>query len=145
MTHVAPIGSCGGLALTWRIGVELESFLTNKNNITAWCFSDPPNHPWILSYIYGPPEKLHKPAFWDSLIAVGEDFVSPWLCIGDFNFVLDQFESWEVDLWLVHLTTLSEVSLISLVWWTLVLLGTLLLGVTIGMVLIPLKKGLIRI
>jgi hypothetical protein len=23
---------------------------------------------------------------------MGEDFVSPWLCIGDFNFVIDQFE-----------------------------------------------------
>ena len=70
MSHVAPIGSCGGLVLTWRLGVELECFLTNRSNIFAWCFSDPPNSPWILSYIYG-----------------------PWiLCIGDFNFVIDQSE-----------------------------------------------------
>jgi hypothetical protein len=92
MTHVAPIGSCGGLVLTWRLGVELECFLTNRNNISAWCFSDPPNSPWILSCIYGPPETVNKPAFWDSLTAVGENFVSPWLCIGDFNFVIDQSE-----------------------------------------------------
>ena len=43
-----------------------------------------------MSCIYGPPEKLNKPAFWDSPTIVGDDFVSP--CIGDFNFVLDQFE-----------------------------------------------------
>jgi hypothetical protein len=30
--------------------------------------------------------------FWDSLTAVSEAFVSPWLYIGDFNFVLDQSE-----------------------------------------------------
>ena len=92
MTHVAPIGYCGGLVLTWRLCVELECFLTNKNNIIAWCFSNPPNHPWILSCLYGPPETLLKPAFWDSLTAVGEDFFSPLLCIGDFNFVLNQSE-----------------------------------------------------
>ncbi|XP_059450878.1 uncharacterized protein LOC132181647 [Corylus avellana] len=93
MTQVASIGSSGGLVLAWRLGVELESFLTNKNNITAWCYSDPPNSPWILSCIYGPPEKKNKLAFWDSLTAAGEAFVSPWLCIGDFNFVLDQSEN----------------------------------------------------
>jgi exonuclease III len=38
MTHVAPIGSSGGLVLAWRLGVELECFLTNQNNISAWCF-----------------------------------------------------------------------------------------------------------
>jgi hypothetical protein len=92
MTHVAPIGSCGGLVLAWRLGVELEFFLTNGNNISAWYYSDPPNSPWILSCIYGPSETINKQAFWDSLTAVGEDFASPWLCIGDFNFVLDQFE-----------------------------------------------------
>jgi hypothetical protein len=92
MNHVAPIGTCGGLVLAWRLGVELECFPTNQNNISAWCFSDPPNSPWILSCIYGPPKKCYKPAFWDSLTTVGEDFVSPWLCIGDFNFILDQSE-----------------------------------------------------
>jgi hypothetical protein len=47
MTHVAPIGSCGGLVLAWRLGVELECFLINRNNISAWYYSDPPNNPWI--------------------------------------------------------------------------------------------------
>jgi hypothetical protein len=92
MTYVAPIGSCGGLVLAWRAGVELESFITNKHNITSWCLSDPPNSPWIFSCLYGPPEKKNKAAFWDSLTAAGEDFDSPWLSIGDFNFVLDQSE-----------------------------------------------------
>jgi hypothetical protein len=52
MTHVAPIGSCGGLILAWRAGVELESFITNKHNITSWCLSDPPSpHGFFLAYM----------------------------------------------------------------------------------------------
>jgi exonuclease III len=57
MTHVAPIASSGGLVLAWRLGVELESFLTNKNNISARCYFDTPNCPWILSCIYMVPLK----------------------------------------------------------------------------------------
>ena len=54
MTLVAPTGTNGGLVPAWRLGVELESFLSNKNNISTWCFNDPPNCPWILSCKYGP-------------------------------------------------------------------------------------------
>jgi hypothetical protein len=90
--QVAPVGSRGGLAVTWRPSVDLECFITNKNNISAWCFSDPTHSPWILSCIYGPPDIREKPAFWDSFTAVSDNFVSPWLCIGDLNFVLDQSE-----------------------------------------------------
>jgi hypothetical protein len=42
MTLVAPTGTSGVLVLAWRLGVELESFLSNQNNISAWCFFDPP-------------------------------------------------------------------------------------------------------
>jgi hypothetical protein len=63
MIQFAPIGSSGGLVLTWRPGVELECFISNKHNISAWCYSDPPNSPWILSCIYGPPDKIDKLAF----------------------------------------------------------------------------------
>jgi hypothetical protein len=57
--------------------VELECFITNKHNISAWCYFDPPNSPWILFCIYDPPDKRDKLAFWDSFTSVGEGFVSP--------------------------------------------------------------------
>jgi hypothetical protein len=88
--QVAPFGSRGGLALTWRPGVDLECFITNKNNISAWCFSNPTHSPWILSCIYSPPDLKEKLTFWDSFTVASDNFVSPWLCIGDLNFVLDQ-------------------------------------------------------
>jgi hypothetical protein len=62
--QVAPVGSKGGLALTWRPGVELECFISNKNNISAWCYSDPIHSPWILSCIYGPLTVEKSQLFW---------------------------------------------------------------------------------
>jgi exonuclease III len=75
MSHVASAGFSGGL-VAWLIGVDLECFISNKNNITAWCFSNPPCFPWILSCIYGPPSRKDKLKFWDSFTFVGESFVS---------------------------------------------------------------------
>jgi hypothetical protein len=49
-----------------------------------------PNSPWILSCIYGLLDKRDKLAFWDSFTSVDEGFASPWLCIGDLNYILDQ-------------------------------------------------------
>ena len=92
MTQFAPTGSSGRLILTWRPRVELECFISNKHNNSTWSYLDPPNSPWILSCIYGPLDKRDKLAFWDSFTSIDEGFVSPWLCIGDLNSVLDQFE-----------------------------------------------------
>jgi hypothetical protein len=86
------VGSKGGLALSWRPGIDLECFISTKNNISAWCYSDPTHTPWILSCIYGPPGLRDKPAFWDSITTISDNFVSPWMCIGDLNFVLNQSE-----------------------------------------------------
>ena len=43
MTQVAASGTSDGLVLSWRPGVDLECFTSNKNNITDWCYYDPPN------------------------------------------------------------------------------------------------------
>ena len=63
MTHVAATGSSGGLVLSWRPGIDLECFVTNKNNISAWCYYDPPYFPWILSCVYGPLNRSERQAF----------------------------------------------------------------------------------
>jgi hypothetical protein len=92
ISQVASCGASGGLALSWRPGIDLECFLTTKNTISAWCYSDPPHSPWILSCVYGPPDRRDRQAFWDSFTAVGDNFDPTWLCIGDFNAVLSQDE-----------------------------------------------------
>jgi hypothetical protein len=92
MSQFAPASSSGGHVLAWRPGVKLECFISNKHNISTWCYSDPPNSSWILSCIYGHSDKRDKLAVWDSFTYVGEGFVRTWLCIRDLNYVLDQSE-----------------------------------------------------
>jgi hypothetical protein len=86
MSHTPPIGSKGGLLLSWRHDVDLECFSTTSNTINAWCYYDPLNNPWLLTCIYGPSEKKKKKKiffFLDSLLDAGKDYIGPWLCIGD--------------------------------------------------------------
>ena len=74
MSQVAASSSNGGLALAWHPGVDLKCFASDKNNISAWCFSDPHHSPWILSCVYGLSNRRDKRAFWDSFASIGEGF-----------------------------------------------------------------------
>jgi hypothetical protein len=89
---VAASGTSGGLALAWCPGVELEWFASNKNSISTWYFSNPPHSPWVLSCVYGLPNRRDRRDFWDSFATIGERFEASWLCIGDFNSVVLQTE-----------------------------------------------------
>jgi hypothetical protein len=95
MAHAPPIGTKGGLLLAWQNGVELECFITNVHTISAWCYSDPIHSPWMLSCVYGSPYHHNKDQFWDNLMDLGANFSGAWLCIGDFNMILDQSEKTE--------------------------------------------------
>jgi hypothetical protein len=90
MLHAPPSGTKGGLLLAWRHGVDLVCCSSSTNILSTWCYSDPPDSPWLLSCIYGPPVHKNKTMLWDSLLDVGKDFHGPWLCIGDFNMILSQ-------------------------------------------------------
>ena len=90
MSQVAAPSSSGGLVLSRLPRVDLESFTSNKNNISTWCYFDPPQSPWILSCVYGPLNRSDRLDFWDTFVAIGDGFEASWLCIGDFNSVLDQ-------------------------------------------------------
>jgi hypothetical protein len=50
MSQVAASGSSGGLVLSWCPGVDLECFASDKNNISAWCYSDTPPPPIPLGF-----------------------------------------------------------------------------------------------
>jgi hypothetical protein len=92
LSQVAATGTSGGLVLSWRPGIELECFVSNNNDISALCYSDPPTSPWILFCVYDPSNISDRRAFWDSFAAIGESFEASWLCIGDFNSILVQAE-----------------------------------------------------
>jgi hypothetical protein len=70
----------------------LNAFLQTKTTSLHGVILIPPQSPWILSCIYGPSKRSDRAAFWDNFAAIGEGFEASWLCIGDFNSVLDQSE-----------------------------------------------------
>jgi hypothetical protein len=86
------MGSTGGLCFGWKPGVDIEPTSQNQNLINLLVFSDPPNLPWMLSAIYGPPYKKMKRIFWEALHQTASSFSGPWLCMGDFNEVLLQVD-----------------------------------------------------
>ncbi|KAK3006808.1 hypothetical protein RJ639_015769 [Escallonia herrerae] len=82
----------GGLCLAWKNGVDLEITNKNCNLINALIFSDPPNSPWMLTAVYGPPHWGTKRKFWDDLDMLAQTFRGPWVCFGDFNAISNQME-----------------------------------------------------
>ena len=56
-------GKVEGLALFWRLGVELEVVYADKNCIAALIYSDLPETVWFLILVYGPPYFAKKKKF----------------------------------------------------------------------------------
>ena len=80
-------GSSGGLALFWRLGVELEVVFFDRNMIVALVYSDPLEAPWLLFAIYGPFQRSKRKKFWELLENMVSSFSGPWAVIGDFNCI----------------------------------------------------------
>ena len=84
---VEPSGRFGGLALFWRLGVDLEVVYSDINLITALIYSDPPNTPWLLFAIYGPCKRNKKMNFWRMIENMVLSFSGPWVITGDLNCI----------------------------------------------------------
>ena len=83
-------GKKGGLVVGWKNGVDIEITFKCCNMINGLVFSDPLNEPWLISFVYGPPNRNNRGPFWEAIEKVGEAFGGGWLCIGDFNHVFSQ-------------------------------------------------------
>lgn len=84
---VDPRGKKGGLVVGWKIGVDMKITFKSSNMINGLIFSDPMNEPWLISFVYGPPNHSNKGLFWEAIEKVGDAFSGGWMCIGDFNHV----------------------------------------------------------
>jgi len=42
---------------------------------------------------YGPPYPAKKKKSWENLFALLNSFQGPWICLGDFNFIINENES----------------------------------------------------
>ncbi|KAF5442124.1 hypothetical protein F2P56_037171 [Juglans regia] len=80
----------GRLLLLWRPGVEIEPVNININAISVLVYSDPTHQPWIITYVYAPAQWNNKAGFWSHLDSLYQAFPGPWICLGDFNDLIDQ-------------------------------------------------------
>ena len=60
-------GRAGGLALFWRMAVDLEIVYSDSNVIASLIYSDPERSPWMLFCVYGPPRRAKRKKFWAKL------------------------------------------------------------------------------
>ena len=84
-------GSVGGLCMMWKAGIFAHCIEFNKNLI-AIRVSDPICD-WIMVGFYGPPYPAKKKEAWENLSALLNSFQGPWICLGDFNFIINENES----------------------------------------------------
>ena len=84
---VDSVGKAGGLAIFWKLRVELEVVFSNKFAIAALIYSDPPHVPWLLIAAHGPPYFAHNNGFWSLMEDIILSFSGHWLMIGDLNCI----------------------------------------------------------
>ena len=82
---VNSVGKAGGLALFWKLGVELEVIFSNNNVIASLIYSDPPATSWLLISVHGPLYIVKRRKFWALMAKIISGFSRHWLLIGDLN------------------------------------------------------------
>ncbi|KAK6131702.1 hypothetical protein DH2020_034499 [Rehmannia glutinosa] len=87
---VPSVGRSGGLALLWKQNLDVslrgfhERFIDAYVNLGRIKFR--------FTGVYGQPNVSERRAFWDSFKSLLPPTNEPWICIGDFNEVLQQHE-----------------------------------------------------
>ncbi|CAL9013278.1 unnamed protein product [Prunus brigantina] len=89
---VEPDGLAGGLGLWWDNSVEVHILEFSKNVIDSEVTEKGGDRSWHISWIYGTPYKNEKADFWNWIGTCFQPGEFPWLCVGDFNEILWEFE-----------------------------------------------------
>lgn len=85
-------GKAGGLCLMrkWDVNVEVEGF--NKN-LLAVKIKEALREWWLVGF-HRPLYLAKKRKAWENLCAILESFPSPWVCLGDFNYIVNAQEKY---------------------------------------------------
>lgn len=91
MFFVEAKGKAGGLCILWKDGLAMKEVEYNENLI-AVMINDLACE-WLMVGFYGPPYPSKKKKAWKNLMALLDSHQGPWMCFGDFNFVLNENEA----------------------------------------------------
>ena len=85
------MGWSGGLALLWHTNTKVALLSYARNFIDVYVevagLGD-----WRLTGFYGFPESCRRHQFWNLLRLLSSSSTSPWVCLGDFNDLLEASE-----------------------------------------------------
>jgi hypothetical protein len=89
---VDSVGRSGGLALLWsdEISVEVQNYSRRHVNALVCLSSSGPK--WVFTGFYGNPEPWKRHESWSLLKFLSASISLPWLCMGDFNEIMDESE-----------------------------------------------------
>jgi len=82
----------GGLGLFWRDGGIVDIHSYSLHHINAKVSLADSNGVWAFTGFYGYPDQTQRDESWKLMSALNNFNQQTWLCIGDFNEILDQSE-----------------------------------------------------
>lgn len=85
-------GLSGGLCLFWKANMEINVIRSCQNYIHTTITDKDNNLMWQATFIYANPNYSIRRHFWNRLLSLNPNLNNPWLCLGDFNEVLEQHE-----------------------------------------------------
>jgi hypothetical protein len=88
---VSSTGRSGGLGIFWNNNINLQILLYSQYHIDA-ILKEGDSEPWRLTCVYGEARTSERHKTWDVLKFIKSTSPLPWVCIGDFNEVLDRSE-----------------------------------------------------
>jgi hypothetical protein len=89
---VNPVGRSGGLALLWRDGDDLRIQNFTRRHINAEVRIAESDRWWHLTCFYGHPIPSKRHESWALLHHLQHFCPGAWLCVGDFNEIVEQSE-----------------------------------------------------
>jgi exonuclease III len=92
MFGVDSLGRSGGLLLLWKKNFNVTIQNYSRRHINAEINNCANNLKWKLTGFYGHPNSAKRKESWDLLRYLSNLQPSPWVCIGDFNEIVDSSE-----------------------------------------------------
>ncbi len=87
---VDSLAKSGGICMLWTDDVQVEVLEFDTNMIAIKIIDSVCS--WNFVGFYGPPHKYRRKIAWENLFALLDSFEGPWVCLGDFNVILEDSE-----------------------------------------------------
>jgi len=94
MIQVDPIGRRGGLSFFWKPERGVEVLNYSQRHIFIDISLDDSDFRWTFTGFYGHPDRTLRDGSWKLLSHLASLSRDTWLCMGDFNKIVDQSEKY---------------------------------------------------